>query len=112
MTFWRSIAVCSRWSSRHATAMTITGYPSTPSRSATWDRAYASFKRGDQLAMPHFDPRPTDAEKQARLTAAYQAYRNGALAAEDLPDLADIFPDDPQTRAEIGLETEPGATPA
>ena len=29
-----------------------------------------------------------------------------------MPDFADIFPDDPQIRAEIGLQTEPGATQA
>jgi hypothetical protein len=89
-----------------------TGYLPTPTRSATWERGYAAFKHGDQLAQPHFDPRGTDPAKQARLTQAYTDYRNGTLAAEALPDLADIFPDDPQTRAEIGLETEPAATPA
>jgi mono/diheme cytochrome c family protein len=31
---------------------------------------------------------------------------------DELPDLADIFPDDPLTRAKIGLQNEPGATPA
>lgn len=88
------------------------GYPATPSRSATWDDAYAAFKRGEQLALPYFAERVTDPEKQARLTQAYQRYRSGELSAEDLPDLADIFPDDPQLRAEIGLQTEPGASPA
>ncbi|MET0339755.1 MAG: hypothetical protein ABW252_02090 [Polyangiales bacterium] len=81
-------------------------------RSPTWDRAYAAFKRGEQLALPHFEGRPTDPAKQAALTAAYARYRAGALPAASLPDLADIFPDDPQTRAEIGLQTEPNATPA
>jgi len=80
-------------------------------RSPTWDRGYAAFKRGEQLAMPHYDGRPTDAAKQAALTAAYQRYRAGTLAPEALPDLADIYPDDPTMRAEIGLQTEPGATP-
>jgi hypothetical protein len=36
----------------------------------------------------------------------------GELAASELPDLADIFPDDAQVRAEIGLQTEPNASPA
>jgi len=89
-----------------------TGYQSTPARSATWERGYAAFKRGDQLAQPHFDPRATDLDKQTLLTTAYRNYRSGTLAADDLPDLSDIFPDDPQTRAEIGLQTEPAATPA
>jgi mono/diheme cytochrome c family protein len=88
------------------------GYRATPSRSATWDRGFAAFKRGDQLAQPHHDPRVADPTNQASLTSAYQKYRDGTLAADDLPDLGDVFPDDPETRAEIGLETEPGATPA
>jgi mono/diheme cytochrome c family protein len=62
--------------------------------------------------MPYFEPRVSDATKQAQLTAAYQRFRNGELDAEELPDFADIFPDDPQVRAEIGLQTEPGAKPA
>lgn len=81
-------------------------------RSPTWDRAYAAFQRGEQLALPFYDPRPTDATKQARLTAAYQRFLVGAIAADALPDLADIFPDDPTLRAEIGLQTTPGASPA
>ena len=36
----------------------------------------------------------------------------GRLGADDLPDLSDIFPDDPRVRARIGLQTEPDATPA
>jgi hypothetical protein len=88
------------------------GYPSEPARSAAWYASYEAFKHGEQLALPYFAPMPTDPDKQARLSAAYQSYRAGATSAEELPDLADIFPDDPQVRAEIGLQTEPGATPA
>lgn len=83
-----------------------------PRRSAAWDQAYAAFKRGEQLALPHFEPRPTDARKQAALSEAYARYRRGEINANALPDLADVFPDDPRVRAEIGLQTEPGATPA
>lgn len=81
-------------------------------RSPTWDRAYAAFKRGEQLALPHFDARPVDPAKFAQRSEAYRRYRAGELPAEALPDLADVFPDDPQQRAEIGLQTEPDATPA
>ncbi|MET0282947.1 MAG: hypothetical protein ABW352_00695 [Polyangiales bacterium] len=81
-----------------------------PNVSRTWEASYEAFKRGEQLAMPHFDPRPTDPAKQAALSEAYQRYRNGELSADELPDLADIFPDDPLTRAKIGLQNEPGAT--
>lgn len=88
------------------------GYSAAPEPSATWYTAYEAFKRGEQLALPYFAPRVTDPVKQANLTAAYQAYRAGMLAAAELPDFSDIFPDDPQVRAEIGLQTEPAATPA
>lgn len=81
-----------------------------PRRSPTWDAAFAAFKRGEQLALPHFEPRATDARKQAALSEAYARYRRGEISADDLPDLSDIFPDDPQVRAEIGLATEPEAT--
>jgi cytochrome c553 len=84
-------------------------YPSEPRRSATWDAAFNAFKRGEQLALPYFAPRATDPEKAQRLTAAYQRF---AQEGAELPDLSDVFPDAAQTRAEIGLQVEPGATPA
>jgi hypothetical protein len=87
-------------------------YAKTPAKSQNWYDAYEAFKRGEQLPLPHFEPRVTDKAKQEKLTAAYQRYAKGELPASELPDLADIFPDDPQTRAEIGLQTEPNATPA
>jgi hypothetical protein len=86
------------------------GYASEPERSPTWEAAYEAFKRGEQLALPHFDPRPTSPEKQARLSEAYTRFRNGELDSAALPDLADIFPDEPLTRAQIGLEVEPDAS--
>jgi hypothetical protein len=88
------------------------GYPAEAQPSPTWEAAWQAFKRGEQLALPHADPRPTDPQKQARLSAAYARYRSGALSAAELPDLSEIFPDDPHTRAQIGLQTEPDATPA
>jgi cytochrome c553 len=86
------------------------GYPRVPNPSPTWQNAYAAFKRGEQLALPYFDQRATDPDKQAQLTEAYAKYRAGELRADELPDLADIFPDDPYVRAQIGLQTEPGAS--
>jgi hypothetical protein len=86
-------------------------WPQPPVRSATWDREFEAFKRGEHLALPHFDMMVTDPAKLERAAASYQSFREGTLAARDLPDLADVFPDDPQSRAEIGLETEPDATP-
>jgi cytochrome c553 len=88
------------------------GYPAQAKPSPTWQAAWEAFKRGEQLALPHAETRPTDPKKQARLTEAYARYRAGALSADELPDLSDIFPDDPHTRAQLGLQTEPDATPA
>jgi len=86
-------------------------FSATPLPSPTWDQAYEAFKRGEQLALPYIEPRVTDPTKSAQLTAAYQHFRKGELAAENLPDMADIFPDDRDTLARIGLLTEPDATP-
>jgi hypothetical protein len=89
-----------------------TGGGATPGRSAIWDALYASFKRGQHLALPYFRADPTDPRKRAALSEAYARYRRGELARAALPELSDIFPDDAHTRAEIGLQTEPDATPA
>jgi hypothetical protein len=89
----------------------MSDWPGPPQRSATWDSEYAAFKRGEHLPLPYFDAHATDPEKLANLSDAYARFRSGDLAAAELPDLADIFPDDPQTRAEIGLQVEPEATP-
>jgi hypothetical protein len=88
------------------------GFPAEPNPSPTWENAYASFKRGEQLALPYLERRVSDAQKQAQLTAAYASYRAGDLPADELPDLSDIFPDDPYLRARMGLSVEPDAAPA
>ena len=88
------------------------GYAEQAQPSPTWESGYEAFKRGEQLALPYLEQRVTDPDKQARLTEAYAAYRKGELDADALPDMADIFPDDPHVRARIGLQTEPDATPA
>lgn len=87
------------------------GYATTAQDSATWEAGYEAFKRGEQLALPYVELRATDPDKQAELAQAYQRFRDGELAADALPDLGDIFPDDARVRARIGLETEPDATP-
>ena len=84
-------------------------FASEPEDSPTWERAYAAFKRGEQQALPYLEVRATDPVKQAELTQAYRRYLTGGTS--DLPDLADVFPDDPHVRARIGLQTEPDATP-
>jgi hypothetical protein len=87
------------------------GYATEPQPSATWERAYEAFKRGEQLALPYVDARATDPDKQAALSAAYRRYREAELDVGELPDLSDIFPDDPHERARRGLQAEPDATP-
>jgi hypothetical protein len=87
------------------------GFAEEAQESPTWWEAYEAFKRGEQLALPYFAPRVTDPDKLAALTTAYQRYTAGELSAEELPDLADIYPDDPHERALRGLQTEPDATP-
>ena len=87
------------------------GYAAEPQPSPTWERGYEAFKRGEQLALPYLEARAVDPVKQERLITAYQRYLAGEIEADELPDLSDIFPDDPRLRARIGLETEPDATP-
>jgi hypothetical protein len=87
------------------------GYPAQPRPSPTWEAGYEAFKRGEALSQPYLDTRATDPAKQASLSAAYQRFRAGEITAEELPDLGDIFPDDPSLRARIGLQTEPFASP-
>lgn len=89
-----------------------TGYASEPKPSLKWNAAYEAFKRGEQLALPYVEQRAIDERKQAELAKAYRSYRAGELEARELPDLSDIFSDDPYVRAKVGLSTEPDATPA
>jgi mono/diheme cytochrome c family protein len=55
--------------------------------------------------------RASDPDKLSSLSEAYQRFRAGDITEAELPDLGDIFPDDPQTRAYIGLQTEPDVSP-
>ncbi|HKU40148.1 MAG TPA: hypothetical protein VJR89_18440 [Polyangiales bacterium] len=76
--------------------------------SVTWREAYERAKRGELIPLPYPDVKVSDPQKLAQLTAAYQAYRRGELAADELPDLRDVFPDDPVRLAQLGVSTEPG----
>jgi mono/diheme cytochrome c family protein len=88
------------------------GYAPAAQPSALWYDAFAAFKLGELQALPYPGGRATDLAKQEALSDAYRRVRAGTLSPDALPDLAEIFPDDPQVRAEIGLVTEPGAAPA
>ena len=86
------------------------GYAREAGRSPTWEAAYEAFKRGEQPALPYIEPRPTDPDKHAQHSEAYARYRAGEISEDELPDISDIFPDDPSVRARIGLQTEPDAS--
>jgi mono/diheme cytochrome c family protein len=86
------------------------GYPEDPGHSPTWEAAFEAFKRGEQLALPYVEARVTDPDKHRDRTEAYRRYRDGELTADELPDLADIFSDEPHVRARLGLQTEPDAS--
>lgn len=81
---------------------------SIPGESATWQAAYARALAGEVIPVPYHDVKVTDARKLARMTRAYQEYRRGDLARDELPDIRDVFPDDPHLLAEMGTMTEPG----
>jgi mono/diheme cytochrome c family protein len=82
----------------------------SPSPSPTWRALYDAFRAGEAPAPPYEFDRAADSEKLAALAAQYQAYLAGSLPRDQLPDLSDVFPDDPQRQAEIGLAVEPDAS--
>ncbi len=81
---------------------------SIPGQSATWQAAYARSLAGEVIPVPYHDVKVTDASKLARMTRAYQDYRRGDVARDELPDIRDVFPDDPHLLAQMGMMTEPG----
>jgi hypothetical protein len=78
--------------------------------SPTWRAIYRRALRGEAIPVPYYGVKVTDPEKLRAMTAAYAAYRAGELAQDELPDIRDVFPDDPQRLAEMGVMTEPGAS--
>ena len=81
---------------------------SVPGESATWNAIYERAKRGEAISVPYHDVKVTDPAKLALMTQAYTDYREGRLAREDLPDIRDVYPDDPTLLARMGFATEPG----
>lgn len=80
---------------------------SIPGASPTWSRAFAAAMSGQFIAVPYLNVKVTDPLKLADMTRAYQAYRSGQLVAAELPDIRDVFPDDPERLAEMGITTPP-----
>jgi mono/diheme cytochrome c family protein len=81
---------------------------SVPGDSPTWRLAYEAARRGEAIPVPYHDVKVTEPSKLARMTEAYQAFRRGELDRAQLPDIRDVFPDDPTRLAEMGTMTEPG----
>lgn len=81
---------------------------SVAGESATWSRAFAAANRGEAIAVPYSNVKVTDSDKLASMTAAYRAQRAGQLTAAQLPDIRDVFPEDPARQAELGFGTQPG----
>ena len=80
---------------------------SVPGESETWELFYEQAKRGRAITVPYHDVKITDADKLATMSEAYAAYREGTLPREDLPDIREVYPDDPELLARIGYTTEP-----
>lgn len=81
---------------------------SVPGESETWRTIYERARSGKAISVPYHDVKVTDATKLAAMTRAYTAYRQGRLARAELPDIRDVYPDDPMLLAEMGRVTEPG----
>lgn len=71
--------------------------------SATWQSLYDAAQRGEAIPVPYHDVKLTDPDKLARMQDAYTAYRRGDAPASALPDIRDVYPDDPVLLAEMGF---------
>jgi cytochrome c553 len=80
-----------------------------PGESQTWRDAYENSLRGTPLTLPYHDVKVTDPEKLSAVSEALQAFSRGELEADELPEINDVFPDDPKLLAELGMTTEPGS---
>lgn len=79
-----------------------------PGESPTWRAIYERARAGEAIPVPYHDVKVTEAKKLAAMTEAYLAHRRGELAPGELPDIRDVFPDDPKRLAAMGFTTEPG----
>jgi hypothetical protein len=83
---------------------------SVPGQSETWQVIYESARRGEAIPVPYHDVKVTDPVKLAKMTEAYRAYTDGTLSVDALPDIRDVYPDDPERLAELGFATQPGTS--
>jgi len=77
--------------------------------SPTWAGIYDAFRQGQLPAPPFRHERVTHVDGLKRFAESYRAMLAGEIATEALISPREVFPDDPQLRAEIGLEVEPDA---
>lgn len=78
----------------------------TPGTSATWDGLYGRYLAGEVIAPPYHDVKVTDPAKLQAMTAAYQQFLGGTLAAAKLPDIRDAFLD--SAAWQMGFAAKPG----
>lgn len=80
---------------------------SVPGTSATWLEAFERAQRGEAIAVPYHNVKVTDPDKLTAMTAAYRSYLEGKLPGAQLPDIRDVFPDDPALLGQLGIATTP-----
>lgn len=78
---------------------------SIPGRSPTWEGLYERAVRGEVIPPPYHDVKITDPTKLEEMTAAYVAWRNGALRGP-LPDIRDVIRED--AYADLSFRPKPG----
>jgi hypothetical protein len=75
-------------------------------QSKTWQAGYASALRAESIPTPYHDVKVTDPAKLSRVQRAYADYRAGILPTAALPDIRDVFPDDPVALYEMGFAVD------
>lgn len=72
-------------------------------KSEAWQRLFQAAQRGEAIPAPYHDVKITDPSKLNAMQQAYAQYLAGTLPRSALPDIRDVFPDDPLVLAEMGF---------
>jgi mono/diheme cytochrome c family protein len=83
----------------------VAGFAQSP----TWQLLFDAYRQGLSPAPPYYHELIADPDKLRAASDAYRAYLDGRIAADELPDIGDVLPDDQQRLAEMGFAVEPGA---
>lgn len=78
--------------------------------SPSWLKIFENFRLGRSIAVPSYKLRVTDPVKLKAMTAAYKEVRMGQRSLAQLPDIREVFPDDQESLAAMGLAVKPGQT--